>query len=48
MELYGPRSSSAVRESRFTAAALEEREVDRFAVAEAAFCLGPFIVENSG
>lgn len=41
--LYEPRSSSAVRESRFTAADREEREAERFAVADAAFCLAPFI-----
>jgi len=41
--LYEPRSSSAVRESRFTAADLEGREVDGFAVVGATFCLCPFI-----
>lgn len=41
--MHEPRSSSAVRESRFTAADLEEREVEGFAVADATFCLAPFI-----
>lgn len=45
-EPHEPRSSSAVRESRFTAAGLEEREVERFVAAEATFCLAPFIVEK--
>ena len=44
--LYEPRSSSAVSESRFTAGNLEEREAERFAVAEGTLCLGPFMVEN--
>ena len=41
--LYKPRSSSAVRESRFTAADLEAREVEGFVVVDSTFCLGPFI-----
>ena len=41
--VYEPRSSSAVRESRFTAADLEEREVEGFADTDATFCLAPFM-----
>jgi hypothetical protein len=40
---HGPRSSSAVRESRFATAEREEREVERFVVVEATFCLAPLM-----
>ena len=49
-EQHEPLSSSAVRESRFTGADLEEREVERAAVGERTSRLGPFMgrFEESG
>lgn len=45
--VHKPRSSSAVRESRFTAADLGGRKVEELPVAEATFFLAPFIRMSS-